>query len=146
MPVAPRLLVISTNILKTLAAIVWYAGGFVLILKGRNLLVEANSLNPTLNWPWYAIIIGLIIGSLKAMFLFNKICKKNLNRIDSLIQPRIWQFYKPGFFLGLTTMILVGTMLSYLAHGTYILLIGVSIIDISIAVALLGSSYVFWRK
>ena len=146
MPVIPKPSVISNNTLKILAAIVWYIGGFVLILKGGNLLVEAKSLNPNLNWPWFAIIIGLFIGSLKAMFLFNKSCKKNLNRIDSLFQPRVWQFYRPGFFLALITMILVGTMLSYFAHGSYTLLICVAIIDISIAVALLGSSYVFWKK
>lgn len=126
--------------------IMWYLGGFVLILKGINLLIEANSLNPNLNWPWIAMIIGLFIGILKAMFLFNKSCEKNLNRIDSLTQPRVWQFYRPGFFMALTAMILIGIMLSYFAHGTYSFLLIVAIIDISIAVALLGSSYVFWKK
>jgi hypothetical protein len=43
-------------------------------------------------------------------------------------------------------MILAGATLSRLAHNNYAFLIGVGILDISIAVALLGSSYVFWKQ
>jgi len=42
-------------------------------------------------------------------------------------------------------MILTGATLSRMAHGNYPFLIGVAIVDFSISVALLGSSYVFWR-
>ncbi len=145
MPVSHQSLVTSTSTLKKLAACVWYIGGIILAIKGSSLLVEANSLIPNSNWPWLAIIIGIFIGSLKAILLFNRTCKKNLNRIELLVQPMVWQFYKPKFFVVLTSMILVGLMLSKLAHGNYILLISVAILDISIAVALLGSSYVFWK-
>ena len=146
MPITPKLLVTSTPTLKTLAAIVWYIGGIVLIIKGGSLLLEANTLNPNSNWPWFAIIIGFLIGSLKATFIFRKSCKKNLNRIDSLIEPKVWQFYRAGFFVALITMIFVGLMLSRAAHGNYILLMSVAVLDISIAVALLGSSYIFWKQ
>jgi hypothetical protein len=134
----------STRSLKILAALVWYIGGFFLLQKGGSLLFEAEALHPGQKWPWFAFITGLFLGSVKARFLFNKSCRKNLIRIDGLHHPKIWQFYRPRFFVFLMLMILAGTTLSRLAHGKYPFLIGVAIVDFSISVALLGSSYIFW--
>ena len=142
----PQSFATSTRTLKMLAAFVWILGGIILILKGSSLLVEADAVNPNSNWPYLAIILGITIGSIKAIFLFRKSCKNNLNRINTLIQPKIWQFYRSGFFIALIAMIIVGSMLSKIAHGNYTLLISVAIIDISIAVALLGSSYIFLKR
>ena len=134
----------SARSLKILAALVWYIGGFVLLLKGASLLREAEALQPGQIWTWIAVIAGLLIGSVKARFLFSKSCKKNLTRIDRLKRPRIWQFYRPRFFVFLMLMILAGATLSRLAHGNYMFLLGVAIVDFSISIALLGSSYIFW--
>ncbi len=139
------MLVVSTRSLKILAALVWYVGGTILLLKGRSLLVEAEALKPEEGWPRLAAVAGLILGGLKAKFLFNKSCQKNLDRIAALNRPRVWQFFRPGFFVILTVMILVGVTLSRLAHNNYPFLIGVAILDFSIGIALLGSSYVFWK-
>ena len=87
----------STRTLNILAAIVWYVGGIVLLWKGSSLLVEANELRPELSWPWLAVGLGLVIGGLKAMFLFSKSCQKNLSRITSLDNPKFWQFFRPRF-------------------------------------------------
>jgi len=43
-------------------------------------------------------------------------------------------------------MIITGATLSNLAHGNYPLLIAIAALDLAIAVALLGSSYVFWER
>ena len=134
----------STRGLKILAALVWYIGGIFLLQKGGSLLLEAEGLRPNLPWTRVAVIAGLLIGCVKARFLFNKSCRKNLIRIDELHQPRIWQFYRPRFFVFLLLMILAGATLSRMAHGNYPFLIGVAIVDFSISIALLGSSYVFW--
>ena len=139
------MLVVSTRSLRILAALVWYVGGIVLLLKGGSLLIEAGALKPELDWPWLAAVAGLLLGGLKAKILFSKSCQKNLDRIAALGRPRIWQFFRPGFFVFLTIMILAGATLSRLAHNNYPLLIGVAILDLSIATALLGSSYVFWK-
>ena len=140
------MLVVSTRSLRILAALVWYVGGIVLLLKGGSLLVEADALNPELDWPWLAAAIGALLGSLKARFLFSKSIKKNLDRISALDPPRVWQFFSPRFFVLLAVMILAGATLSRLAHDNYPFLIGVAILDLGIAIALLGSSLVFWKQ
>ena len=134
----------SARSLKILAALVWYIGGIVLLQKGGRLLLEAETLRPGQIWPWLAIITGLLLGGLKARFLFSKSCQKNLTRIDGLQRPRIWLFFRPRFFVFLVLMILAGAMLSQMAHNNYPFLIGVAVLDFSIATALLGSSYIFW--
>jgi hypothetical protein len=139
-------LIVSNRILNILAAIVWYTGGIVLLLKGSNLLIDADTIKPEKYWPQLAAITGLFFGSLKARFLFNKSCQKNLNRIAALNRPRIWQFFRIRFFVALIIMITMSVILSGLVHNNYIILISVAILDLSISIALLGSSYVFWKQ
>ena len=139
-------LIVSNHTLNILAAIVWYTGGIVLLLKGSNLLIEADTLKPEKYWTQLASITGLFLGSLKARFLFNRSCQKNLNRIAALNRPRIWQFFRIRFFVALMVMIMMSIILSGLVHNNYILLLSVAILDISISIALLGSSYVFWKQ
>jgi hypothetical protein len=43
-------------------------------------------------------------------------------------------------------MITTGATLSRLAHENYYFLIGVAILDFSIAIALLWSGYAFWKQ
>ena len=135
----------SARILKILAASVWYIGAAILILKGGSLLIAAENLMPGQAWTWLAAIMGLLIGGLKARILFRKVCKKNLYRIADLEQPKIWQFYRPRFFLFLFFMITIGAFLSRLARDNYPFLLSMAALDLSIATALMGSSYIFWR-
>jgi hypothetical protein len=140
------MLTVSIRTLNILAAFVWYVGGVVLLLKGGSLLIEAHSLKPEQDWLWLAIVAGPFIGGVKAKFLFSKSCQRNLARIGTLDRPKIWQFFRPGFFAILFLMILAGATSSRLAHNNYAFLIGVGILDLNIAIALLGSSYVFWKQ
>ncbi len=139
-------MITSAQTLKILAALLWYLGSAMLGLKGGSLLLEAEMLKPEQNWTWRAIVIGLFIGGLKGKYLFSKSCKKNLARIDLLDKPKVWQFFTPRFFLSLAIMIAAGATLSRMAHNNYIFLLSVAILDISIATALIGSSYVFWKQ
>ncbi len=118
----------------------------MLLFKGCSLLVEAGRLRPGQDWLWIAAAAGPFIGGLKAHFIFSKTCQGNLDRIAALDHPGIWQFFRPGFFAFLAIMILAGVTLSRQAHNNYVFLISVAILDISIAIALLGSSYVFWKQ
>ena len=137
---------VSHGSLKILCALFWYIGGIVLLLKGGSLLVEAERLKPGQIWPWLTVLAGLLLGGLKAKLLFRKSCQKNLARISALKQPKIWQFFTPRFFVLLSLMIIAGTNLSRLAQGNHPFLIGVAILDFSIAMALIGSSYIFWTS
>ncbi len=120
----------------------------MLLVKGSSLLAEAYSLNPEQYWPWLAVAVGPVIGSIKGKFIFRKSCLKNLARINALNQPKIWQFFKPWFFAVLAVMIVFGATMARLAHtqNNYYFLIGVAIVDIDIGIALLWSSYIFWRQ
>jgi hypothetical protein len=139
------MLTVSTFILNVLAAFVWYVGGTVLLIKGGSLLLAAHSLRPGMYWIWIVIAAGLCFGGLKGEFLFSKICRKNLARIRSINQPKVWQIFRPWFLVFLAAMIATGATLSRMAHDNYYFLIGVAILDFSIAIALLWSSYVFWK-
>ncbi len=107
--------------------------------------MEADTLKPEQNWTLQAVVIGLLIGMLKAKYLFSKSCKKNLSRIALLKEPKVWQCFRPRFFMFLAIMAMAGVTLSGMAHNDYIFLISVAILDISIATALLASSYLFWK-
>lgn len=135
----------SARSLKILAAVLWVSGGLVLLLKGGSLLWQAVDLRQGLAWPALAVISALLIGSLKVRFIFSNSCRKNLRRIEALPTPRWWQFYRPGFLLFLCAMIVLGRYLSISAQGSYAGLLGMATLDLSLATALLGSSYVFWQ-
>ena len=136
----------SRRTLKLLAAVVWYVGGIVLLVKGGTLLLEAADLGPGRIWTWFAVPLGLAIGLLKAKLIFVKACRKNLDRIAALERPRIWLCCRPLFLVFLAAMILTAKVLTDLTEGDYAGTLGVAVLDFTIGVALLGSAHVFWRK
>jgi len=139
-------MVVSHRTLKILAAIVWYVGPVILFLKGSQLVSEAMGMRPdscALSISW---LLGISIGAIKTRFIFKKANRKNLSRIDSLDKPKIWQFYRPQFFLFLLLMMILGASLSRMAAGSYGFLVSVAVLDISIGTALLLSSWQFWKK
>lgn len=140
------MLTVSHHTLKILAALVWYIGGVVLAIKGGSLLMEAAAIKPDKHWPWTAAASAVLIGGIKAKYLFNHSCRKNLARIAALDPPRIWQFFRPVFLVSLILMILAGATLSHISHGHYPLLLCIATLDLAIATALIGSSYVFWKQ
>jgi hypothetical protein len=138
--------IVSARNLKIIAALIWYGGGIVLTFKGYRLLTEADALQPGQIWPWLAIAAGVVSGCLQAKYVFSRSCKRNLDRIDALEEPRIWLFFRPGFLVALVVMIITGATLSRLAHGKFLFLLLVATLDLNIATALLVSSHVFWKE
>lgn len=136
----------SHRTLKVLAALVWCSGSVVLTYKSTMLLLEAYTINSITHWLWLTIIGGIVFGIIKAQFLFSKLCIKNLKRINALQHPKLWQFYRTGFFFFLLLMIVFGSLVSRQTHGDYALLLTMSFIEVSLATALLGSSFCFWKQ
>ena len=137
---------VSARTLKIFSAVVWYGGAISLIFKGGNLLAEAFALQPESAWPWGVVVAGVVFGGLKARYFFSRVCEKNLLRIESLERPKIWQFFRGRFFFFLMIMIVLGISLSRWAHHRYVFLLYVATLDLSIGVALVGSSYMFWKR
>ena len=136
----------SIRTLIILATLIWHVGAVMLLLKGSDLLHQAVELRPGPGWPVLAVAAAILTGSLKGRFLFRKLCRRNLDRIAGLSQPKIWKFYRTRFFFFLGLMILTGATMSRLAEGNYILLIAVGWFDLSLCTALLVGSTVFWQR
>lgn len=136
----------SKSQLKFLAGLVWYAGGIFLPAKAFSLLMSAQALEPGSIYTWIAPFLGGGIGILKTVLIFDKSCRKNLERIEALSQPKIWEFYRPVFFFFLALMITAGAGMSRGAQGHYTALIAVAVLDLSIGTALLLSGRQFWRN
>ncbi len=137
---------VSQSVLIIISVIVWYSGGIVLLIKGGSLIKDAYLLDSHSIWTFAAPILGIVVGLLKGKFIFSKNCKKNIQRIKALEQPRIWQFFRPGMLVFLAIIIPTGAWMSRLAAGNYTFLCLVGGLDFSIALALLTSSLVFWQK
>ncbi len=131
--------------MKQMAALVWYCGVVVLIIKSSSLFLDAKRVGAEQPWIALAVISGVVLGWIKAKCLFEKVCVKNLRRIEALKQPKLWQFYRVRFFIFLALMILLGASLSRLAQGNYLFLIAIAVVELSVAIALFISSFCFWR-
>jgi len=135
---------ISHQRLIIISAVIWCGGGIVLLIKGGALIKQAYLLNSELVWATVALIVGGFAGLIKSRFLFSKSCLKNIHRIIAIPAPRIWQCFRPGMLIFLALVIPTGAWMSKAIAGNYLLLCAVGALDISIGVALLGSSRVFW--
>jgi len=136
----------QTRKLKGLAALIWYIGGFILLFKGISLIEEAFIMSPSHYWHWVGITVGIGVGMLKAVFIFKRSIHRNMDRIESLRDPQLWQFYSPKFWFALALMITAGVVLSRMAHGNYPMLIVVGGLDLSLSMALIGSSFIYWKR
>ncbi|MCP3922877.1 MAG: hypothetical protein GY714_09855 [Desulfobacterales bacterium] len=136
----------TSNTLLKLAALVWYTGVVVLIAKSGALLLEASKGGADQLYILMAIFCGIVIGMIKAKYLFFNICKKNIYRINLLTNPKLWQFYRKRFFVFLFLMISLGNYLSGIANGENIALIALAVLELSVAFALFLSSHCFWEK
>jgi hypothetical protein len=136
---------VSQNTLVIIAGIVWYAGGIALLLKGSALIKQAYWMDSESSWTLVAVLMGIITGLTKSRFFFIRSCKKNIQRIKAITEPRVWQCFRPGMLIFLAIVIPTGTWLSRAAAGDYLLLCLIGALDLSIAFALLTSGLVFWN-
>ncbi|TFG49782.1 MAG: hypothetical protein E4H33_01550 [Anaerolineales bacterium] len=135
----------SKKTLLYLASAVWIIGGVMLFRSGFELIIQARELRSS-PWPWIFIAFGIALGILQTLTIFSRSCRKNIRRIDQLEDPRLWQFFRPGFFIALAVMISSGVMLDYFSQGHYFFILGVAALDFALAISLLGSSTIFWTE
>jgi len=136
----------TSNTLIKLAALIWYTGVVVLITKSAALFLEAWKGGADRRFILMTVLCGIVIGKIKAKYLFYDIGKKNIDRINLLTNPKLWQFYRKRFFIFLFLMITMGKYLSGVAHGENMALIALAVLELSIAFALGLSSHCFWKK
>ncbi len=136
----------TSKTLIKLAALLWYTGVVVLIVKSSVLFLEAQKSGAHFLFILIAVLCGIVIGKIKAKYLFYNIGKKNRERINSLINPKLWQFYKKRFFVFLFSMVTLGKYLSDVSHGNNIALIALAILELSIAFALFFSRHCYWDE
>lgn len=135
----------SKRTLTVLAALVWYGGGVALLVKGSSYIFAAAALHIHLPVPWAVAAAGLVVGSLRGRAAFARGCRKNLTRIAALENPRLWQFFRPGFLLALIPMVGAGVLLRAIADaGGFWAETVVGSLELMISLALLTSSVEFW--
>ena len=132
--------------LKTLALLVWYIGFIALSLKSYKLFNEAYTINNNLTYLIILLLLGFLLSLLKTKYIFKKSCQKNILRIEELENPKIWQFYRIGFFIFLIGVIFLGAFLSHKASGNYYFLVLVGVVDMALALALFFSGFEFFRS
>lgn len=116
-----------------------------MLFKSGVLIKNAYLLDSQSIWSFIAVLVGVMAGLLKGRFLFSQSCTKNIKRIKSLPNPRIWQCFRPGMLIFLVIIIPTGAWMSRAAAENYTFLCLVGGLDLSISLALLSSSLVFWK-
>lgn len=116
------------------------------MIKGYSLLKTANLIHFNMENISIVLVVSFIIGQVKSKYIFEKFCINNLNRINQLIEPKIYQFFELRFFFLLALMILAGLTLANLAEENYIYLLSLACLDIALSTALIKSSLTFFKK
>lgn len=136
----------SHTTLKTLAAAVWLTGGTMLLWKGAERMLEAATELGAPTWPLVAGLLGLAVGVLRGRLVFRRAAERNVRRIHALEAPRVWQFFRPGFFAALVVMVGVAVGMSLLAETGTVARVVVGGLDWAIAFSLLVSAGAFARS
>lgn len=131
--------------LKALAAAVWYVGGGVMLYRSGEYLLRAAWTGPF--WPTaFAVAVALGMGVIRGRTVFLRVCQRNLQRIEGLERPRVWQFFRPWFFAALGLMLAAGAALTAVATTGYWGMVVVGALELTIATGLLTSSVAFWGE
>ncbi len=137
---------VSKRTLNIIAATIWFIGATILLIKSIALMQRAEAIKPDKLWIFIPILLSLVFGSIKAKFVIRKSCNRNLKRIASLNEPKLYQFYSPAFFLLVLIMIAAGVTLGRFANNNFAFLISTATLDLSIAFALFGGVYFYWQQ
>jgi hypothetical protein len=136
----------SQKQLKIISAIFIIAGGIILFIKGYLMLKDAISIKPDIEIISLVMASAFIVGLLKNKFIMTKFNLHNIDRINNMENPKLYDFFELKFFFYLGLMIIAGIVLSGIAEGDYNLLLIVGGIDLALSTALLKSSILFFNE
>jgi glucan phosphoethanolaminetransferase (alkaline phosphatase superfamily) len=135
-----------SRVLFYLAFLIWFIGAWA-CGDSTNTLYSAASLNgaTTLSLS-ISLSIGLFIGCLAAYYWFIPLAMNNIDRIHKLEEPRVYEFLRPRFLVGLTLLDGTTVMLTYfLAKNVPSQLFLVSV-NAAVCVALSVSCFVYLSR
>lgn len=110
------------------------------------MLKEANVMKPNIEIISVVMATAFIVGLLKNKYIMTKFNLNNISRINSIENPKVYDFFELKFFFYLGLMIIAGIVMSGIARGNYNLLLIVGGIDLALSTALLKSSILFFNE
>lgn len=131
---------VSKHYLILMSGFAWALIGAYLLFMGSNRIAEFS-----LPYSFLFISIAIILGLLKAKYIFFKIVQKNMNRINSYEAEKVsvWAFQKWTSYALIIAMMLMGILIRDLnIFPNYIL----SPLYLAIGLALLVSSILYFKS
>jgi hypothetical protein len=120
--------------------------GVLLIYRGTGMYqIAVDEQSSTQMGIVFSVILGIMVGFFKGLFVLSKSARKNRSRIQSLESPvKIYQLFSKPFYGLIAGMMLLGILVrsfnEYL--GGYIVVAG---IYCAIGVALMVGSRAYWK-
>ncbi len=136
----------SKNNLITIAGSLWGIIGIFLIFRGAGLYqLAVDEQNSTQMAVAVSLVVAILIGTAKGLFVLSKTAKKNKSRIQGLEAPlKIHQIFSKPFYFLIAGMMGLGFLLRNLNGylGGYIV---VAAIYCGVGVALIVGSRAYWK-
>jgi len=131
------------RVLFYLAFFIWFIGSWACGDSTNTLYSAAASNGGTTLTLSIALSIGLFIGCLAAYFWFIPLAMNNINRIKQLNEPRLYEFLRPRFIVGLTLLDGTTVMLTYFLAKSLPSQLALVSVNAAVCVALSISCFVY---
>ena len=131
------------SVLFYLAFFIWFIGSWACGDSTNTLYSAAASNGGTTLTLSIALSIGLFIGCLAAYFWFIPLAMNNIDRIQQLSEPRLYEFLRPRFLIGLTLLDGTTVMLTYFLAKSLPSQLALVSVNAAVCVALSISCFVY---
>ncbi|MDR1775447.1 MAG: hypothetical protein LBS17_03185 [Actinomycetes bacterium] len=121
------------------AAVVWCIGAFFVGRFGVLFIGRVG-------WPWWVVVIGLVLGVAKARWMMRPVARRNAARAREHGRDWLLNMYAPRSWVIVAAMITAGVLLRHLGpleNTVYLHFMGALYVTVAVGLAL--SSLVYWR-
>lgn len=140
---------VQAKTLKAFAGIVWLAVGAGLFSVGLRFVFgwhDPESVRTPLGIA-SALGVGVLVGVLKGTYVLSRTARRNIKRIQCLLEPRIWQVFTGKFLILILCMMGLGRGLRALAARGYLGgYLGVGGIYVGLGLALAVAALAYFMK